>query len=893
VDVAGQNLHSASSHRLLADTVPCGIFECDTQGSCTYANQRLLDMIGLDLQQTLGNGWNCIIHPDDKTTVFRRWEECNRTGLEFALQYRLLRPDGSVRWVITRAVHRFDETGKRIGTLGCVSDVTSQKRSEDERDLFFELSVDLMCVCNSEGRLLRVNKAFLSTLEFAEDMLLGESFLTFVHPEDRERTRADFANLLTGRDSRDFENRFRTRRGEFVTLEWRARLDRSTGNCYGVARDVTSRRRADQLRKQIQSAAKIGVWEIDFRSGEMFWTEEMHRLHDTQPDLYRPSLEGALDFLTTESRAALQRTLKKCMTDTTPFELELEMVTAAGRTAWMQTTVQSEIDRGRALRAYGSCQDISNRKHAELKLRESEELFRRLAETIPVAIWRIDGQNRCEYVNKYWLDLTGSTMEQNRGDGWTEFIHPEDRERSYAVCMDAIDQKKPFQLEYRIRDANGEFRWFYDMGVPRYSTTGQFAGFIGCCVDIHERREAEQALRLAKDAAEAATQAKSAFLATMSHEIRTPMNGIIGMTNLLLETPLDVEQRDWAVTVRHSGEALLAIINDILDLSKIEAGRVQIENAPFNLRVAVDDVLSLLVVKAREKNIALDCVFDHAVPVECSGDLVRIRQVMMNLVGNAVKFTQHGRVCVSVQAITQGPSKAEVEFRVSDTGIGIPSEKHATLFDPFVQVDATTTRKFGGTGLGLAICKRLVDLMHGSIGVESTPGQGSTFWFRIPLEIARVELHRRSTEKRAVLTPAHGTKFRILLVEDNLINQKLALALLKKKGLDVVVANNGHEALVQMAADSYDLIFMDCQMPVMDGYEATEQIRRLPGSAAQTPIVAMTANAMQGDRERCLAAGMDDYLSKPVVQAELERVLSTHLQRPVEAEKSCISEPAK
>ena len=516
--------------------------------------------------------------------------------------------------------------------------------------------------------------------------------------------------------------------------------------------------------------------------------------------------------------------------------------------------------------------DITVRKAMEAKLAEQLRFVEVLLEATPTAIYLKDREGRYLRFNKAFETLFGIQRDDWIGKTVFELV-PGDT----AHMMDSKDKELFSSTAVQTYEATflnritGETREGLYWKAPLTDASGVVTGLVGTILDITEKNHIEQALREAKRSAEAASQAKSDFLANMSHEIRTPMNGVIGMTDLALEHEMDPTQREYLRIVKSSAQSLMVILNDVLDFSKIEAGKLNIESVPFPLLGTIEETLKTLRGRASQKGLVLESALQPGLPADVKGDPVRLRQILTNLCDNAIKFTSEGGVYVNVRSEAQSEGFS-LHFAVRDTGIGIPAEKQGGVFEAFSQADTSTTRRFGGTGLGLTICARLVELMGGKIWLESAEGQGSTFHFTVrvqgvaPVVMAPVlPVQDAAPESRALL---------VLLVEDHPINQMLATTLLKKWGHTVVLAKNGQEAVDLFPTQVWDVVLMDMQMPVMGGLEATRLIRSLEAAGHRTPIIAMTANAMESDRQACLDAGMDDHLAKPFNAGALQTKLA-------------------
>jgi PAS domain S-box-containing protein len=657
--------------------------------------------------------------------------------------------------------------------------------------------------------------------------------------------------------------------------------------------------------------SKDVIWCADLNLKIVYISPSLEQLMGYKPEEFLPL--SVLQLMTPESAALAQQTLMEAMAKAAQdirvfdqtFTLEVEFLCKQGGTVWTEVRASFVHDgSGVPTGIVGVTRDITDRRLADEALRKSEQRYRLLTETTSDWVWEVDRCGVYTYSSPKIRGWLGYEPEEILGKTPFDLMPPDEGTRVAKLFGAIAANRLPFVgLENTMLHKNGSRVIVETSGVPLFNAHGEFVGYQGCDCDVTDRKRAEQELkdysyaleRTNKSletyyaAAQAATKAKSEFLANMSHEIRTPMTAILGFTDVLLGSLHSPDDIEAAETIKRNGMYLLNLINDILDLSKIEAGRLATERTSFSPATVVAEVLSLMRPRAAAKQLELDVQCVGPAPETIQSDPIRLRQILINLIGNAIKFTEMGSVRVAGCLVNEESGRGKMQFVIADTGIGMTPEQVSHLFQPFAQGDPTTSRRFGGTGLGLVISKRLAEMLGGDITVSSSPGKGSTFCLTVdagPIDqLQRVATHpaipSAVPEMQDESTPPAPSllRGRILLAEDGADNQRLISLILKKAGAEVTVADNGKVALdfaltAARNQEPFDLILMDMQMPVMDGYDATRNLR---AQGLAVPIVAITAHAMAGDQQKCIDAGCDDYISKPVNRNSLLAIAAAHM----------------
>ncbi len=863
-------------------------------GKIVEVNPALEEVLGFSREEAVGSTTVGLQVWHDEGDRERFVAALRERGRVEQMDVRLRRKDGEVITALVSGC-MFDLDGEPM-MLSSVNDITVRMRMEkalrasEAKFLQAFMSSPLVMILTraKDAGIMEINPAFEHVLGFSREEAVGSTTTDlglWEDPADHERL---YRAMLESGSVEQMELRLRKKNGEKLIGLLSARLFDLDGEAVmlGSVNDITERKAAEEHLREANAYlenlfnyanAPIIVWDAQFRITR--FNRAFERLSGrTEADVLGKSLEI---LFPQESADASMELIRRTSGGERweVVEIVIRNTDGSDRTVLWNSATIFDADGRTPVSTIAQGQDITERQRAEDRLRETNAYLENLFNyaNAPIIVW--DTQFRITRFNRAFERLSGRSEADVLGKSLEILFPQESTDASMELIRRTSGGERWEVVEIVIHNTDGSDRTVLWNSATIFGADGRTpVSTIAQGQDITLRKEREAELAVAKEAAEQANRAKSDFLANMSHEIRTPMNGVIGMTHLLLDTALSPEQRDYAETVRGSAESLLNILNDILDYTKIEAGKLELENIDFDLAALLADIASLLAPRAEDRGVVFRCTLAPGVPPRLRGDPGRLRQILLNLAGNAVKFTQEGEIAVDVSLLDEDADSARLLFSVTDTGIGIPAEKQAGLFEKFSQADTSTTRRYGGTGLGLAIAKDLTGRMGGEIGVTSEEGSGSEFWFTVRLGRAGSECEAGApgleNVAASIATLYHGDG-RVLLAEDNPANAEVATGILGKMGLQVDVAANGADALSLLAQKPYDLVLMDLQMPKVDGFEVTRRLRASgPGAVnREVPVIAMTARVMQDDRARCFAAGMNGHLRKPVSPRELAQVL--------------------
>ncbi|WP_052700064.1 PAS domain S-box protein [Methylocucumis oryzae] len=900
--------------RDIIDGTHAGTWEWNLQTGACYFNERWAEIFGYTLAELSPfntDTWKAFIHPDDYKLANRLLQEhFDEKSDYYECEVRMKHKQGHWVWVSDRGrlINRTPE-GKPLLISGTHVDITKRKHAEQELKAseqrfrnMAENTTDWLWACDLQGQHIYSNQVCVDFFGYGFEQLRTIDTTNLIHPDDLQLFISTLDNAAKHKTGwKNIVIRWKGRQGTYLSLESSgvAILDES-GNVIGfqgIDRDITERLQAQQALKESefflresQRIGNLGGWRANPMANTLMWTEGVYNIVDMPLD-YTPDLKTGLDFYPPDSRERVVASLNNTLTTGQPFSIEVEVRDSKGVLKGVELRGFPHYQGEQIDYLMGTLQDITERKRS---IENLQKLWLAVEQS-PNIIIITNLDAKIEYVNRRYQEATGYSNQEAIGR-IPEIMQSQNNGQANGLSVwNALKDGKQWSGECVNRRKDGSEYILQAYISPVCQLNGEISHYLLIEEDITEKKRMAEELNAyhhhlenlvksrtieleqAREAAEMASRSKSVFLANMSHEIRTPMNAIMGMTHLLRRDLHDPKHLDKLSKINVASKHLLGLINDILDLSKIEAERLTIEETAINLGSIIDHVCSMMMDRALNKGIAFIQEIDPLLrDLTLSGDPLRIGQILINYVGNAVKFTERGQIALRAKLLSQNDQNVDVRFEVQDTGIGMTEEQQARVFDAFEQGHTSTTRKYGGTGLGLTISRHLAHMMKGEVGVKCSEGIGCIFWFN-------VTLNRIDPSSLPVAIKVGAIDFRhnatILLVEDNEINQEVAKQLLESTGLIVDVAWHGGEALELVKHKHYDLILMDMQMPVMDGLEATRQIRLLPAYGS-IPIIAMTANAFEEDKQQCMIAGMNDFLSKPFDPDMLFSVLIRWIPKP-------------
>ncbi|MEN2785050.1 PAS domain S-box protein [Sphingomonas qilianensis] len=885
---------SDARHRRIVDRAQHVIFETDAAGHWTFLSESWVHLTGEDITSSLGHCANLWFPAKEWAKLDAAARAAGQTEGGFSrAELRFIGGDG-MRWAAVHLTTLRDAAGTVVGSYGSIADVTQRrlaqaKIAESERlyRLLAENTSDMIARIGIDGCFRSVTPAALRLLGVAPAELVDTPYAEHVVSEHVEQVSEVFTALLAGAPDQTLSYRQRRFGSRAIWVEGVFRLIRDSNDrpCEFVVsvRDISVRklleadaavahqrvRENNRLFRMAGTMASFGHWRFALDNDSVIWSDEMFRIHGL-PVGKPPAVDQAMHFYHPDDRARVTALLTQAVADQKDFECEARIIRPDGAVRHIVAQGQVELDEtGTMIGMFGVLQDVTERALAEATLRSGEARFRLITQRASDMITLISGHGVCLFMSPASAAILGIAPEELIGTRPLARVHPDDYARinAYATALYAGDAGAHTSIHFRMRRADGDYAWLEaSSGLAEVDNS---LCFVSVWRDVSQQVAIKAELTAAKADAEAASLAKAGFLANMSHEIRTPMIGVIGFAELLLASDLSPDQRRDAELIADSGKAMMKLLNDILDLSKIEAGQLDVSSEPFELPHALRASARLLGPSAAKKRLTFDVSVAPDVPRFVLGDGLRIRQIVLNLIGNAIKFTETGGITVTLRTL-QERGQPWFAIAVRDTGIGIAPERQSMIFAEFVQADQTITRRYGGTGLGLAISNRLATLMGGRIKLESVIGQGTTVTLLLPMTVASMPV-ATEPQASAATRQAGGKPCQVLLAEDHEVNQLLLQAMLAQGGHDVVLAEDGRAAVAAVRASlaedgtPFDIVLMDIQMPVMDGLAATRAIRamEMPG-ARRLPIVALTANAFGSDLDNCREAGMDDHIAKPM-----------------------------